>query len=45
MVTTSGRISSCWWAKKRPVRPIPDWISSTISRTPAREVTSLTARR
>jgi hypothetical protein len=45
MVTTSGRISSCWWAKKRPVRPIPDWISSTISSTPAWRVSSRTARR
>src|SRR4029453_9653584 len=44
MVTTSGRISACWWAKKRPVRPMPDWISSTISSTPARLVRPPTSR-
>ena len=25
-----------WWAKKRPVRPYPDWISSRISTVPVR---------
>ena len=33
-VTMSGSTPACCMAHQRPVRPMPDWISSAISRMP-----------
>ena len=34
-VITSGVTPSAWWANHAPVRPMPDWISSSTSSAPA----------
>ena len=37
-VMMSGWMPACSYAKRRPVRPMPVWISSTIRRMPASRV-------
>lgn len=43
-VTMSGTMPDSSKAKKVPVRPHPDWISSQISRMPCRSVTARSRR-